>query len=83
MTLASSSTALQAISEARTLRDEMGAVAGQVAQVALRWGGDEAAAEQAMAEQVGNPFRIFDIGYAAGHGFDVIGVGDQEFEVAL
>jgi hypothetical protein len=36
-----------------------------------------------MAEQVGNPCGIFDNGFAAGHGLDVKGVGDEEFEVTF
>lgn len=36
-----------------------------------------------MAQQVGDPFSIFDIGFAAWNGFNMPGVDDQEFQLIL
>ena len=33
-----------------------------------------------MLEQVGDPLRVFDIGLAAGHCFDVLGIDDQQLQ---
>ena len=44
---------------------------------------DEAGLEQAVAQQIGDPFGILDVRLATGHGFDVLGVGEQHLKLAL
>ena len=65
---------------ARSLLDQAAPVADELALLALAAIGDEAAAQQAVAEQVGDPLGIADIGLAPGHGPDVAGVDDQQLE---
>ena len=36
-----------------------------------------------MAQQIGNPLGVFDVGLAAGHGLDVLGICQQQFEATL
>jgi hypothetical protein len=60
--------------EARPLLDRVGAVARQVAAVALRRRRDEAGAQQPAAQQVGDLLGVLHVGLAAGDGLDVAGM---------
>src|SRR5215470_11020590 len=72
---------LQSVGESRPLIDEMDAVAREVAQLPLGGGWDEAPAYQPVAQQVGQPFGILDVGLTPGHGFGMIGVDDEELDL--
>jgi hypothetical protein len=65
------------------LFDQCDAIAGQIAQVTLRLGWNEAGFQQAMHQQLGQPLGILDIGLAPGHMFDVLCVDQQHHNVAL
>ena len=55
----------------------------EVTQVADgRWW-HEARLDQAVAHQVGGPLGVLDVGLAPRHGLDVMGVGDDQLEMAL
>ena len=55
----------------------------EVTQVADRRRWHEARLDQAVAHQVGGPLGILDVGLAPRHGLDVMGVGDDQLEVAF
>ena len=74
---------LDAVGHARPLPDERLAVAGQVAQLADRLGRHEAGPQQAVLEQLAIHWRVLDVGLAAGHVLDVLGVDQQQLEAAL
>ncbi|MCY1533178.1 hypothetical protein D9M68_684910 [compost metagenome] len=65
------------------LAHELLAGAREIAQLlgGGRW--HEARSDQAVGEQIGNPHRVVDVGLAAGHVADVLGVGQHQLEVAL
>lgn len=54
--------------------DQVGAVASQFAQLPLATVGYETAPEQPVTKQVGNPLAVLNIGFAARHSLDVLGV---------
>jgi hypothetical protein len=56
---------LQPVGQPRPLIDEVDAIAGQVTQVALRGGRNEARAQQSVAQQVRQPLGILNVGLAA------------------
>lgn len=66
---------------AATLLDQPPSVADELAQLALTAVGDVAAAEEAVAEEVGDPLGVLHIGLAPGDGLDVAGVDDEQPEV--
>src|SRR5206468_8924841 len=57
--------------------------AGQVAQLLHRGGRHEAAANQTVRQQVGDPGGVVDVALAAGDVADMHGVGEDELDVAL
>jgi hypothetical protein len=59
------------------------AVAGEVAQVALRGGRDAAGAQQAVAQQIRQPLGILDIGLAPRDDLGMLRVDDEDLTVAL
>ncbi len=74
---------VQAVGLAGALGDLRLAVAGQLAQRALRFGRHEAAAQQASLLQLGQPGGVADVGLAARHLLDVARVDQQQLEVIL
>jgi hypothetical protein len=69
---------VQPVDLLRPLLHQRLAVAGQLAQLADRRRRDEAGPEQAVAQQVGQPLAVLDVGLAAGHGLDVLGVDQHD-----
>jgi len=63
--------------------DEPLAVAGQVPQLANGRRGHEAAPQQPVLQQLGQPGRVANIGLAAGQELDVAGVDQQQLQPAL
>src|SRR6059036_1719964 len=57
--------------------------AGQVAQLLHGRGRHEAAADETVREQIGDPGGVVDVALAAGDVADVHGVGEDELEVAV
>ena len=57
--------------------------ARQVPQFPLGHRGDEAGAQQAMLQELGQPGGILDVRLAPGHGFDVLGIDQQHLARAL
>ena len=55
----------------------------QLAQVADRGRRHEAAGDQAVADQLGDPLGVLHVGLAAGHVLDVVGVADDQADVAF
>jgi len=55
----------------------------QIAQFTDRRRWHEARLDQAVADQIGDPLGILDVGLAPRHRLDVMGVGDDQFEVTL
>ena len=64
------------------LTDKLFAGTGEVTQLLDRLRGDEAAPDEAVGQQVGDPSGIADVALAAGDVADVHGVGEDELEVA-
>ena len=62
---------------------EVRALAGQLAQLALRARRDEARPHQPVAQQLRQPFGVAHVGLAAGDGLDVLGVEQPDREAAL
>lgn len=62
---------------------EVRALAGQIPQVTLWQWGHEARFEQAVAQEIGDPFGILHIGLPPWHGLDVLGIDDQDGEAGL
>src|SRR5215470_20311703 len=52
-------------------------------QLPLRLGGDKAPTQQAMAQQLGKPGRVFHIGFPARHRLDVLRIYHEQFELAF
>src|SRR6266851_37814 len=71
---------LQSIHLGRPLVDQRGPIAYEFAQLALVPIRNEARTQQTMTEQIGNPLGIFDVGFAAWHGLQVLRVDDQQGE---
>jgi hypothetical protein len=75
---------LQGLLDALTLRgvglDEPLAVTGQIPQLTDRGRGHEAAPQQPVFQQLGQPGGVADIGLAAGEDLDVAGVDQQQLE---
>src|SRR6266511_2859988 len=67
----------------RSVPDERGSVAGQLAQLAFGPGRDEARPQEAVAEEIGDPLRVTDVGLAPRHGLQVRGVDDEQLEAGL
>ena len=65
------------------LAGELLASPREIAQLLDRRGRDEAAADQPMREQIGDPCGIADVGLTTWHVAHVLGVGEHELEVAL
>ena len=63
--------------------DQPLAIPGQVAQLADRGRGHEAAPQQPMLQQLCQPGSVADIGLAAGQDLDVAGVDQQQLEACL
>jgi len=57
--------------------------AGEVAKILGRFGGHETAAQQAMREQIGDPYRILHIALSSRDVTDVHRVGKHQIEAAL
>ena len=74
---------LQFVGRLAALGRKAAAMAGELPQVALRPAGNEAGAQKPVAQQVGDPLSILDIGLSSWHRFHVGGVGDDQLEVAL
>jgi hypothetical protein len=73
----------QPIALSRLAFDELAAVAHQLAQLAKRLGRNKALRDQAVPDQVGDPFGILHVGLASGHVADVAGVPHDQIETAL
>ncbi len=58
-------------------------IAHQVAQIANGFGRNEAGFEQAMAQQVGEPFTILNVRFVAGHRLHVLGVDQDDLKAAF
>jgi hypothetical protein len=71
------------VARSRPGLDQGAAAAHQLAQVADRGRGDEAPADQSMADQPGGPLGVLHVGLAPGHVLDVVGVADDQLEVPL
>jgi hypothetical protein len=74
---------VQAVDGVGPILHRVAALADEVAQGALRSLRDEAAAQQAVAEQSGDPLRILDAGLMPGHIPDVLGVDHQQLEATF
>jgi len=74
---------LEPVGDPSALLHETTTMPRQIAQGALLSRRDEAAAQQAVAQQIGQPFRIADIGLAAGHGLHMLGVDDEHVELTF
>ena len=61
------------------------AIAGEIAEFTDRPRRDNTARNKAMAEELGNPLTIFNIGLSSGHIFDVSGICQEgiEYEVKI
>ena len=68
---------LKAVALGRTFPNQRGPIAGQLAQLALGQVGHEARPQQAVAQEVGDPFTIPHVGLAAGHLLDVLRIDQQ------
>ena len=66
-----------------SLLDQARSVAGQFAQLALGAVRHEAAPNQPMPQQLGDPLAILDVGLAAWHRLDVLSVGQDQREAVL
>jgi hypothetical protein len=62
---------------------QVSALTREVPQIALRQGRDEAALEQAVTQQISDPFRILDIRFAPRDRFDMLRVDDQHSETGF
>ena len=74
---------LQPIDLPRSLPHQRRPLPRQLAQLPLLPVRDEAPAEQAVPQQVGDPLAVLDVGLAARDRLDVPGVGQQQLEAAL
>jgi hypothetical protein len=63
--------------------DEGRTVAREFTQLTLGTIWDEAGAQQAMAQQVGDPLGVFDVGLAPWDRLDVLRIDDQHLEAAF
>ncbi len=70
----------QTVALGRAGVDQLTPIAQQIAQLAHRLGRHKAAADQAVAKQVGDPLAVLHIGLAARHVLDVVRVADHQFE---
>ena len=73
---------LHAIDLSRTLLDQTLAVSAEIAQFTSRGRWNETGFEQPMAQQIGEPFAIFNIGLATWNGFHMLSI-DQDDAAAL
>ena len=74
---------MQLVDHARAFLDQVGALAGQVAQGALRRIWHETGPQQPMRQQLGNPLGIANVGLASRHLLDMLRVDHQHGETAL
>lgn len=74
---------LDAVGHRRLLAGQLGALAGQVAQLALAGRRDEAGGQQPVLEQLGDPGAVGHVGLAPRHLLDVLGVDEQDLDPAL
>jgi hypothetical protein len=68
---------LDAVGHLHLLAHQLHALSRQVAQVAHGTVGHAAGLEQAALQQLRDPLRVLDVGLAAGHLLDVLGVDQQ------
>jgi len=71
---------LDAADDPAPLPDEDAAVAYYLSKLSLRAIWNIAAAQQTVPQQIGNPFRVFDIGLPPRHRFDMLGVYHEQRE---
>ena len=71
---------LQPVDLGRALVHQTGAVAGQLAQLALGAVRHEAGPQQPVPQQVGDPLAVLHVGLAPGHRLDVLRVDQQQAE---
>jgi hypothetical protein len=74
---------LQTVDDIGALRHEVGALAGQIAQVSLRTRRDETRFDEPMPQQLRQPGGILGIGLVAGHILVVTGVDHPQLEGAF
>src|SRR5262249_29219336 len=74
---------LDAVGVAGALLNEPAAIARQIAELTLLETRDEGTAQQPVAQEVCDPLGVFDVGLSAGHGLEVLGVDDEQLELAL
>ena len=74
---------LQPLNMGRALANQLLAGAKQGPQLLGRTIRHEAAADQAVGGQLGEPGRIVHVGLAAGHVLHMRGIGQQQFELAV
>ncbi len=74
---------VQAIDHTDTVADQLGALARQIAAIALfdRW--NETGLEQTMLQEVGEPLGVLYIGLAPRHAFDMVRIHEQQREIAF
>jgi hypothetical protein len=65
------------------LADELLAASQEVAHLLRRFVRDEAASDQPMCHQIGQPSDVIDVGLAARHVLDMRGVRQHQFELAV
>src|SRR5262249_38557176 len=81
--LASSSTLLDAVDRCRPLLDQLRPLPRQVTQLPDRLGRHGAGVEQPVLQQLGDPLTVLDVGLAAGHLLDVLGVDQDDTDAPL
>ena len=74
---------LQPIGRRGPLPDQARPVTGQFPHLPLRPVGNEAAAEQPVPQQLGQPLAVADVRLAPGHGLDVAGIDQEQGELLL
>src|SRR5947209_3178219 len=67
----------------RVLRDQAFAVAHQIPQHPYWLSRNETGADQAMPQQIGNPFTIPHIGFPTREGFDLMGIGQNQLKLVF
>jgi hypothetical protein len=74
---------LQAVDDPRPVLHQGRTVAGELPELPLRFGWNETAPQEAVAQQFGDPFGILHVRLAPRHRFDVLRIDHQEGEQAL
>jgi len=62
-------------------RDQLAAIAPQIAQIADRTGRHETCRDQAMTREVADPIAVLRVRLASGNILDVLSVADNQFEM--